>query len=143
MGEKIEFKRWKDTPEVVSVTGEIVKIGDKYLQYASSDKNEDKTQARKTWQQLSAKYWDLLLAIVDAQTESFPDVLTFDDEERLLIDFGFLNDALTPRNKKFEPDLVLQSKTAAGVFQYQAFSDFIAECWAAITRQDVDRKSVV
>jgi hypothetical protein len=137
MGEKIEFKRWKDAAEVVNVAGETVKIGDKYLQLASSDKNEDKIQARKIWKQISDKYWDILNAMVDAQTEPFPDVLTFDEEERLFINFGFLNDALTPRNKKFDPGLALQSKAAAGVFQFQEFTDFIAECWAAITKQAV------
>lgn len=137
MGGKIEFKRWKDVSEVVSVAEEISKIGDRYLQYASSDKNEDKAQARKTWTQISDKYWDLLFAILDAQTESFPAALTFDDEERLFIDFGFLNDHITPRNKNFTPDLALQSKAIAGVFQYQTFSDFIAECWGMITKQPV------
>ena len=137
MGEKIEFKRWKDTAEVVNAAGEAAKIGDKYLRYASSDKNEDKIETRKIWKQLSDKYWDLVFAIVDAQTESFPSVLTFDEEERLFIDFGFINDTLTPRNKKFDPNLALQSKAAAGAFQYQAFSDFIAECWAVITKQPV------
>ena len=48
MGEKIEFKRWKDAAEVVKAAEETVKIGDKYLQYASSDKNEDKVQAGKS-----------------------------------------------------------------------------------------------
>jgi len=137
MGEKIEFKRWKDSAEVANVAEETAKIGNRYLQYASSDKNEDKIQARKIWKQLSEKYWDLLFAIVDAQTESYPAALTFDEEERLFIDFGFLCDTLTPRNKKFDPTLSLQSKTVAGVFQCQTFSDFIAECWAMITKQPV------
>ncbi|MCL2009665.1 MAG: hypothetical protein FWG71_03855 [Synergistaceae bacterium] len=137
MAEKIEFQRWKDNAEVANAAAEAAKIGDKYLQYASSDKNEDKIQARKLWKQLSDKYWDILFAVVDAQTESFPEILTFDEEERLFIDFGFLNDHLTPRNKKFDPNLALQSKAAAGVFQYQAFSDFIAECWGAVTKQPI------
>jgi len=135
MSEKIEFKRWKDNAGVISTAGEMAKIGDNYLLYASSDKNDDKIQARKIWKQLSDKYWDLLSAIVDAQTESFPKTLTFDEEERLFIDFGYISETLTPRNKKFDPSAALQSKTAAGVFQYQAFSDFIAECWGMITKQ--------
>ena len=110
MAAKIEFKRWKDVPEVVNVTEEIGKIAGKYLQYASSTKNEDKAQARKTWVQLSDKYWDLLFAILDAQTEPFPSELTFDEEERLFIDFGFLNDEITPRSKKFDTTLALDSK---------------------------------
>jgi len=132
---KVEFKRWKDVAEVISAAGEIAKAGDSYLRYASSDKNDDKIQVRKAWKQLSDKYWDLLFAIVDAQTESFPKNLTFDEEERLFIDFGYINETLTPRNKNFDADAALQSKAAAGVFQYQAFSDFIAECWGMITKQ--------
>jgi hypothetical protein len=72
---------------------------------------------------------------VDAQTEPFPASLTFDEEERLFIDFGFLNDTITPRNKKFDITSALNSKCVWGVFQYTAFSDFIVECWAMITRQ--------
>jgi len=135
MGEKVEFKRWKDSAEVASAAGEIAKTGDSYLRYASSDKNDDRIQARKIWKQLSDKYWDLLFAIVDAQTESFPGALTFDEEERLFIDFGYISETLTPKNKKFDTAAVLQSKTIAGVFQYQTFSDFIAECWGMITKQ--------
>ncbi|MDR1375919.1 MAG: hypothetical protein LBJ22_00290 [Synergistaceae bacterium] len=134
MAAKIEFKRWKNVPEVADVTEEIGKIADKYLRYAVSDKNEDKMQARKTWTQLSDKFWDLLFAILDAQTKSFPSELTFDEEERLFIDFGFLNDEITPRNKKFDAALALNSKFSLGVFTYRAFSDFIADCWGMITK---------
>ena len=129
---KINFKRWQNVPDVVNVIEEISKISDQYLQYARSMKGE-KAQARKSWKQLSEKYWDLLFAIVDAQTESFPPVLTFDDEERLFIDFGFLNDAITPRNKNFDPSLVLRSKFSFGIFAYRSFSDFIADYWGMIT----------
>jgi hypothetical protein len=134
MAAKIEFKRWKNVPEVVNVTEEMGKIADKYLQYASSAKNEDKAQARKTWMQLSDKYWDLLFAILDAQAKSFPSELIFDEEERLFIDYGFLNDEITPRNKNFETSPVLDSKFSLGVFTYRTFSDFIADCWGMITR---------
>ena len=83
MAEKIEFKRWKDVPEVVGIAEEMGNIAEKYIRYAASEKNEDKAQARKTWVQFSDKYWDLLFAIVDAQTEPFPKQLVFDEEERL------------------------------------------------------------
>ena len=133
MGEKLEFARWKDVPEVANTAEEACRIADQYLRYASSDKNEDKTQARKTWRLLSDKYWDLLFALLDAQTASFPDALTFDEQERLLIDFGFINDSITPRSKNFDFSITLNSKSVGGVFQYQSFTDYIAECWAMIT----------
>ena len=137
MADKIEFSRWKNVPEVVKIAENIGAIADWYLQAASSDKPEDRVQARKIWAQLSDKYWDMLYALVDAQTESFPSVLTFDEQERLFINFGYLNDTITPRNKKFEPPAVLKSISSVGVFPYQAFSDFIAECWAMITGQPI------
>ncbi|GHS98615.1 hypothetical protein AGMMS50276_20740 [Synergistales bacterium] len=135
MSDKIEFERWKDVPEITKLSEEMYKLGLKYQQYVSSGKKDDKPLARKTWQQLSDKYWDLLYEVVDAQTESFPASLTFDKQERLFIDFGFLSDTLTPRNKKFDVEKALNSKAAPGVFQYESFSDFIAECWVAITNQ--------
>ncbi|MDR1649498.1 MAG: hypothetical protein LBR71_04490 [Synergistaceae bacterium] len=135
MAGKIKFQRWKDVAEIDQITEEIEKLFAKHQGYVSSSKNDDKALARKTWQQLSDKYWDLLFAIVDAQTESFPAELTFDEEERLFIDFGFLHDEITPRNKNFGIGTFLDSKAVSGVFPYQAFSDFIAECWFMITGQ--------
>ncbi|MDR2527679.1 MAG: hypothetical protein LBD04_01490 [Synergistaceae bacterium] len=135
MVNKVEFSRWKNVPEVVKTAEEIGAAADRYLRIAASDTPEDKVQARKLWMQLSDKYWDMLYALVDAQTESFPAVLTFDEQERLFIDFGYLNDTITPRNKKFDLSVALKSKSSVGVFPYQAFSDFIAECWAMITGQ--------
>ncbi|MDR3230509.1 MAG: hypothetical protein LBT65_03645 [Synergistaceae bacterium] len=137
MTEKIVFRRWVEVPDVVRTGEEMEKISGRYLEYVASGKNEDKSKARKEWKQLSDKYWDLVGALVDAQTESFPDRLFFDDEERLFIDFGFLNDTVTPKNAKFDPAEALARKTGSGIFQYQTFSDFIAECWAMITRQSV------
>ena len=137
MGVKIVFKRWQNAAEIVKVTEGMEKLADKYLEVAASGKSEDKMQARKLWQQISEKYWDLLYALVDAQTESFPAALSFDEEERLFIDFGFLNDQITPRNKKFDTKQALNSKAVQGVFYYQTFTDFIAESWAMITSQPV------
>jgi hypothetical protein len=135
MAGKLKFQRWKDVAEIDKITEEIEKLAEKHQVYFSSGKNDDKTLARKIWQQLSDKYWDLLFAIVDAQTQSFPARLTFDEEERLFIDFGFLNDEITPRNKNFDIEPFSSSKAIAGVFPYLAFSDFIAECWCMITDQ--------
>ncbi|MDR1731474.1 MAG: hypothetical protein LBR61_05210 [Synergistaceae bacterium] len=134
MTQNVVFKRWEKIPDVVKVCGEIDKISGRYAGYLASGKTEDKVKARKEWQQLSEKYWDLLWAILDAQTESFPERLTFDDEERLFIDFGYLNDSVTPRNAKFDTARSLTLKAVPGVFQYETLSDFIAECWATITR---------
>ena len=135
MVEKLEFTRWPNAADLLKVTEETAKLVEKYLQYAPSTKSEDKSQARKLWVQISDKYWDILFALLDAQTESFPETLFFDDQERLFIDFGFLNDAATPRNKNFDTASVLNSKSISGVFPYEAFSDFIAECWGMITKQ--------
>ena len=137
MAEKIEFKRWQNVGDVAKISEDLEKIAARYLQYSDSGKSEDKAQARKYWQQMSDKYWDLLFALVDAQTESNPEALVFDEQERLFIDFGFLNDSVTPRNKKFDAAQALSSKASPGVFQYQAFSDFIAECWAMITNRAI------
>jgi hypothetical protein len=133
VSEKFVFKRWTNVPDLAAATEEAEKLAEKYLKSADSTKAEEKAQARKLWQQLSDKYWDVLFALVDAQTESFPDVLTFDDEERLFIDFGFISDRITPRNKKFDPKTALSAKAVSGVFQYETFTDFIAECWGMIT----------
>jgi hypothetical protein len=135
MARKIKFQRWENAAEIDKIAEETERIADAFRRYASSDKNEDKLLARKSWQQLSDKYWDMLFALVDAQTEPFPAELTFSEEERLFIDFGFLHGDITPINKNFDVRASLSSRAVAGIFQYQAFSDFIAECWFMITNQ--------
>lgn len=132
MSERIVFPRWKDEPEVGQKLAEMERTAERHARLASSDKPEDKSEARKTWKKLSDGYWDLLFAILDAQTASFPEHLTFDETERLFIDFGFL-EGITPVHKDFDAARILASRAGADVFPYLAFSDYIAECWAAIT----------
>jgi hypothetical protein len=67
---------------------------------------------------------------VDAQTESLPEELTFDEQERLFINYGYLNDELTPLKTK-DPALFSQ-KAVSDIFRHYLLTDFIAECWSSI-----------
>ena len=134
MSERIVFSRWKDEPEVGQKLAEMERTAERHARLASSDRPEDKTEARKAWKKLSDGYWDLLFSLLDAQTASFPEQLTFDEAERLFIDFGFL-DGITPVHKDFDATRILASRADADVFPHLAFSDYIAECWGAITAQ--------
>lgn len=124
------FSRWANSAEVNNAVADTAKLGERYLKQANSTNSSDKMLARKTWQELSSKYWDILFTIVDAQTESMPSELVFDEQEQFFINYGFINDDLTPLKKK-SPE-ILKKKSVPDIFQYMMFSDYIAECWAMI-----------
>ena len=135
MGKIFGFQRWQHSPEVTNLTAELRKTAELYFRHAASSRADDKALARKFWQKLEEGYWTLLFALIDAQTESFPNKLVFDASERLFIDFGYMDEALTPKNAKFDLQEALNSKPVTGIFPYGMFSDFIAESWAMITAQ--------
>ncbi|MCL1876275.1 MAG: hypothetical protein FWF87_08475 [Synergistaceae bacterium] len=124
------FSRWANNTSVTNIIEDTKKIAEKYLKLEKSKSSEDRVLARKTWQELSSKYWDILNVIVDAQTELMPDEMIFDDEEQLFINYGYFCDSVTPLKKK-SPDM-LKKRAIPDIFQYQMFSDYIAECWAMI-----------
>lgn len=124
------FSRWKNIAEVNDTVADFQKIAERYLKLEKSKDSNDRTLARKAWMDISSKYWDVLFAIIDAQTESMPNELVFDDEEKFFINYGFVNDDLTPMKKR-TPEM-LTERAIPDIFQYQMFSDYIAECWAMI-----------
>ncbi|MCL2146584.1 MAG: hypothetical protein FWH52_02135 [Synergistaceae bacterium] len=124
------FSRWTNNTSVTNIIEDTKKIAEKYLKLTNSKSSEDRVLARKSWQELSSKYWDILFTLVDAQTESMPDEMEFDDEEQLFINYGYICDEVTPI-KKLSPEL-LRKRAAPSIFQYQLFTDYIAECWAMI-----------
>lgn len=134
MSEHIVFPRWKEEPEVGRKLSEMKKTAERHALLIDSGKTEDRSEARKVWKKLSDGYWDLLFALLDVQTASFPEQLTFDGPERLFIDYGFL-EGITPVHKDFDAVQLLDSRTGADVFPCLSFSDYIAECWGAITSQ--------
>lgn len=125
------FKRWKDNPEVQDAYGKLEDQLRKYYQLASSEKKEDRPQAQKVWANMSSSYWEIVLALVDAQTQTNPAKLTFDPEERVFIDLGCLPGAL-PLAKDFDFKKYLATKCAPDIFPVMTFSDFIIEAWAII-----------
>jgi len=124
------FSRWANVVAVKDIVEDTKKIAEKYLKLENSKNSEDRILARKAWQELSSKYWEILYSIIDAQTESMPEELVFDDEEQFFINYGYICDSLTPI-KKMSPDM-LRKKAIPDIFQFQFFSDFIAECWSII-----------
>ena len=48
MSERIVFPRWKDEPEVGQKLAEMERTAERHARLASSDKPEDKSEARKT-----------------------------------------------------------------------------------------------
>lgn len=125
------FKRWNSIPEVQQETDKLAASAKKYSALLSTGKTEDKVQAQKIWQNMSASYWDILFALVDAQTQSNPPALTFDAEERLFIDLGYIPGILSLA-KNFDPNAYLAAKCPGGILPVMTFTDYIAECWANI-----------
>ena len=134
--ETVLFPRWKDVPEVKAAVGRMKDLAKKHKKLTSSGNPEDAVQARKVWESLTTAWWSTLFALLDAQTEpvngKLPEQLTFDETERLFIDFGVLADGTLPFHDELDPNAVLSSRCAVGIFPCLSFSDYIAECWSMI-----------
>ncbi|MBQ7155643.1 MAG: hypothetical protein IJR85_08845 [Synergistaceae bacterium] len=126
------FKRWHNVPEVQDEVAKLTDNAQKYFSLLSTGKTDDKIQAQKLWQVMSSSYWDILFAIIDAQTKALPAKLVFDAEERLFIDTGYVHGVLS-LSKNFDPKAFLTAKCSSGILPVMTFSDYIAETWAAIT----------
>ena len=132
MLKSVYFPRWMDVPEVAQASETMSRLIRQHGELANSKETEDRAQARKIWTKLSSAWWDVLFALLEAQTQSLPDHLTFDESERLFIDLGFPGDGTLPVHKDFDPARVLEARCEGGMFSYFTFSDYIAECWSMI-----------
>ena len=126
------FKRWQNVPEVQDATAKLYDYSRKYTSLLAENTTDSKAQARKLWQVMSSSYWDILFALVDAQTQTMPAKLTFDHEERLFIDLGCIP-GVVDLSTDFNPSAFLVAKCPGGILPVMAFTDYIAESWAAIT----------
>ncbi|MBQ4432205.1 MAG: hypothetical protein II877_11935, partial [Synergistaceae bacterium] len=128
----MSFKRWQNVPEVQEASSKLAESARKYAALLAENTTDSKSQAQKLWAAMSSSYWDILFALVDAQTKTMPETLTFDPEERLFIDLGCLPGVLS-LSKSFDPKAWLETKCAGDIFPVMTFSDYIAESWAAVT----------
>ena len=128
----MSFKRWQNVPEVQDSVSKLQASARKYTVLAAEKTPDSKSQALKLWQSMSSSYWEILFALIDAQTQSMPESLTFDTEERLFIDLGYIPGMLDI-SQKFDVNSWLSSKCTGDIFPVMTFSDYIAETWAAIT----------
>ncbi|HOO88905.1 MAG TPA: hypothetical protein PK442_14460, partial [Synergistales bacterium] len=132
---KLLFERWRDNPQVQEATEKFSAAAGRFLSVRGSSETDDRIAARKYWSELSSMYWTVAVALIDAQTESFPEELVFDEQERLFLDLGVVDQELTP----FHPEItrLLNSRAPAGLFQYYSFSDHIAECYSMVMAKPV------
>ena len=135
------FKRWENIPEVSQAFEKLDDRAFKYKKLISTGKSEDRTEAQRIWNDMSGSYWELLFAILEAQTKNNPQSLSFDTQERLFIDLGFIPGVLEI-NKDFRPDIFLNSKCNGGIFPTMTFSDYIASCWAMINGNETPESSI-
>ena len=126
------FKRWQNVPEVQDAAAKLYDYSRKHSALLAENTTDSKAQARKLWLTMSSSYWDILFALVDAQTQAMPAKLTFDQEERLFIDLGCLP-GVTDLAADFNPAAFLAAQCPGGILPVMAFTDYIAESWAAIT----------
>ena len=126
------FTRWKNNVELQEAVSKLQDSAYKYFRLLSDGSTDAKAQARKLWANMSSSYWDIVLALVDAQTQTMPSKLAFDAEERLFIDLGCLPGVLDLA-ENFDPQAFLQAKCSGGILPVMTLSDYIAETWAAIT----------
>ena len=138
------FPRWKDVPEVASTSSALTDLSQKYAALANSGKSENRSEALKLWTKAAGAWWDALFALLRACTEDMPEQLSFDEPERLFIDFGCPGapGSLLPAHQDFKADRALNAHCGAGIFPTFALSDYIASCWAMITGAECPAPSI-
>ena len=135
------FKKWQNVPEVQEAFGKLEELTAKYNQLIASGTNEDRAAAQKVWSNMSASYWEIVLALVDANTQNSPAQLKFDNEEKLFIDLGCAPGVLS-LSKNFDVKKYFETKCAPDIFPVMTFSDYISECWAMITGNPIPDPSI-
>ena len=126
--------------EIISQLGDsLAALAKQHAELAAKNTPDDRMQALKIWQKMSGLYWDILFAVIEAKIKKMqkPAPLSFDESERLFIDFGAVN--ILPRHKDFDINKALSSscKNIGGIFPVMTFSDYIIESWAAINGFDM------
>ena len=135
------FSKLKNVPEVQEAVAKLEVSAQKYSQLLESGTSEDKTAAQKVWQEMAPSYWEILFAIIDANTKNSPAQLNFDEEEKLFIDLGCVKGIL-PLSNKFDVKNYFSEKCAPDIFPVMTFSDYISECWASITSNPIPTPSI-
>jgi len=125
------FSKWKDVPEVQEAVGKLENSARKYFELLDSGDKDDRSQAQKVWHEMASSYWEILFALVDANTKNAPAQLKFDEEEKLFIDLGCIPGILD-LNKHFDAKKLFAEKCSPDLLPVMTFSDYIAECWALI-----------
>ncbi len=125
------FNKWKDVPEIQEAFDKLENSSRKYFQLIESGSSDDRVQAQKVWANMSSSYWEILFALVDAQTQKSPDQLNFDEEEKLFIDLGCVPGVLNLKSD-FDVKKYFAAKCLPDIFPVMTFSDYIAETWAMI-----------
>ena len=125
------FKRWQNVQAVQDAASKLEYSARKYSSLLAENTTDSRLQAQKLWQEMSSSYWEILFALLDAQTQAMPQTLTFDTEERLFIDLGCLPGVID-LSTNFDTEAWLASKCAGDVFPVMTFSDYIAETWSAV-----------
>ena len=125
------FKKWQNVPAVQDAAAKLIDSARKHSLLVAENTSDSKALALKLWSSMSASYWEIVLALVDANTQSMPEALTFDTEERLFIDLGCLPGVID-LNPDFDTEAWLASKCAGDIFPVMTFSDYIAETWSAV-----------
>ena len=135
------FKKWQNVSEVQEAFGKLEELTAKYNQLTASGTNEDRAAAQKVWSNMSASYWEIVLALVDANTQNSPAQLKFDNEEKLFIDLGCIPGVLS-LSKNFDAKKYFETKCAPDIFPVMTFSDYISECWAMIMGNPIPDPSI-
>ena len=94
-----------------------------------SDDIEVRKRTRELWEKLATAYWNLLWSVVERHIRTStgaPQRIDFTPEERLFLDFGFLDSRITPGDSVA---LLASTEKAPPLdrFQYYRLSDLIAE----------------
>ena len=125
--------KWKDHPAVRAAAGELTNMEDDLARLREAEDPEERKAYRLLWQRAAHQYWELAWSLVEARIDAEklpPEALTFDDAEKLAINFGVLSSKVNVPNPHFADEL--DQPACLDIYQYGRLTDFLAENYALL-----------
>ncbi|MCF4114159.1 MULTISPECIES: hypothetical protein [Dethiosulfovibrio] len=127
-------ERWKKEEGIRTLCSDYGKDIGAYRKYQESSEREDRVEARKLWNSMSDRYWQIFREILVAMIKTLPVSLSFQSKERLFLDCGFLSPGVTPFNEDLP--VWLAQDMPDDMFRYLTFTDLWIEKYALLYNRE-------
>ena len=121
---------WNNDPEMATLLHRAGSSIETVASLQDSRESQDRITVKRLRQELNALYWTLASRLLENRASEEPERLTFDENERLFLDTGFLSEALAPAPEGAAE--WIRQDAPLGLFQIYTFSDYLAELYSLV-----------